>query len=55
MTDMPIRAMIENVATLVIAAVLVLGLYALGAGGFSAVGFIILLNIQYVRRKPTEK
>ncbi len=39
----------ENIATMVIAAVLVLGLWAMGAGGHSFWGLGMLLNLNYPR------
>jgi hypothetical protein len=47
---MPKMAVLENVATLVVAMATVLGLYALGAGGFSALGLVFLLNLNYARK-----
>lgn len=44
------RAVLENVATMAAAVITILGLYALGAGGFSAIGFVFLLNINYFRK-----
>jgi len=35
----------ENIATLILTAVLVLGLYAMGAGGLSLWGLLPLLNL----------
>lgn len=37
----------ENVATMAISAALVLGLYAMGAGGNSFWGLSLLLNLSY--------
>lgn len=42
---------IENIATLGAATATILGLYALGAGTFSLVGFGFLLNITYIKGK----
>jgi hypothetical protein len=44
------RAHYENLATLAAIVAVVIGLYALGAGGYSAVGFILLLNINSFKR-----
>lgn len=38
-------ALIENMVTIASTAALVLGLYAMGAGGWAAGGFVLLLNI----------
>lgn len=48
------RAMLENIATMAAAVITILGLYALGAGYFSAVGFAFLLNINYVKKKADD-
>lgn len=48
------RAMIENIATLTACVVTILGLYALDAGYFSAIGFVFLLNINYIKKKAVE-
>ena len=42
----------ENIATIFFTVVLILGLYALGAGGWAATGALLLLNINYVKRSP---
>jgi hypothetical protein len=47
---MPKNATIENCVTLVATTVLVLGLYAMGAGGWSAGGMLLLLNLNYTGR-----
>ena len=39
---------VENIGTLVAAATVILGLYAMGAGAWSASGFVILLNLNYI-------
>lgn len=46
---------IENVATLAAATATILGLYALGAGTFSLVGFLFLLNITYIDKKAARR
>lgn len=43
-------AVVENVATLAACVALVLGSYALGAGGWSWIGLALLLNLNYPRR-----
>lgn len=42
-------AMIENMVTVVATAAFVLGLYWMGAGGWSAGGFLLLCNINAIR------
>jgi hypothetical protein len=42
---MPTRAVIENVITMTLTATVVLGLYAMGAGGWSLCGFLLMLNM----------
>jgi hypothetical protein len=42
---------IENIATMVAATATTLGLYAMGAGGWAAVGLIFLLNMNTGRKK----
>lgn len=48
-TEQRLRAVkmgiIENIVTMTACAVIVVGLYALGAGGWSAFGFVLLLNL----------
>ena len=46
---------IENIVTVIAIAAIVIGLYAMGAGGFSAVGFILFLNLNTHSRTTTEK
>ncbi len=41
---------IENRYTIGFTTVLVLGLYALGAGGYSLFGLLLLLNLNYTIR-----
>ncbi|WP_158255417.1 hypothetical protein [Rhodopseudomonas palustris] len=38
-------AIIENIVTISAAAAVVLGLYYMGAGGWAASGFLLLLNL----------
>jgi hypothetical protein len=38
-------AIIENIVTMVATAALVLGLYAMGAGGYAFFGLLLLTNI----------
>lgn len=40
-------AVIENVATMIATAAIVLGLYYMGAGAWSFLGFLLLLNMNY--------
>lgn len=47
-------AVVENIATLLIAAAIILGIYALGGGYFSLIGFVLFLNLNYVQRKKPE-
>lgn len=50
---MPTAPIVENCVTVVATAALVLGLYALGAGGWSAGGFLLLANLNLrVQPKP---
>ena len=44
---------IENIVTVIAITAIVLGLYAMGAGGFSAVGFILFFNLNMSSRKTT--
>lgn len=39
------RYVVENIATMVCTTALVLGLYAMGAGGYCLFGFVLLLNM----------
>ena len=50
---MPTRAIIENIATLAATTAIVLGLYAMGAGYLSVVGFICLLNLNGPKEKSS--
>jgi hypothetical protein len=43
--------MIENIATIAGAVALILGLYAMGAGGWSALGALLLTNVAGVSMK----
>ena len=44
------RAQLENYATLTAIVVVVLGLYAMGAGGWCSLGFILLLNMNIFKK-----
>lgn len=46
---------LENVITIVVCSILVLGLYYMGAAGYSFMGLAILLNITSLNRKDTEQ
>lgn len=46
---------LENVITIVVCSILVLGLYYMGAGGYSFMGLAILLNITTLNKKDTNK
>lgn len=48
---MPNAAIIENILTLSLAAGLVLGLYAMGAGAHAGWGFLLLFNLNSPREK----
>lgn len=48
---MTTAARLENVATMGAAVSAIVGLYALGAGTWSAVGFVFLLNLNYMKKK----
>ena len=48
---MPTWAAVENIITIVACVALVRGGYALGAGGWSWLGLLLLLNINYVKTK----
>lgn len=48
-------AFIENIATLIITAVTVLGLYWMGAGAWSFWGLVILLNVNTVKMTKDDK
>lgn len=52
--DIRTAVVIENIATLIATAVIVVGLYWLGAGGWSFLGFLLLLNINYLTRRKTD-
>ena len=41
---------IENCITLICTVILALGLYAMGAGGYSLWAMLLLLNINYLKR-----
>jgi hypothetical protein len=45
---------IENIATIAGMVALILGLYAMGAGGWSLWGFVLLANLNSVRREKEE-
>lgn len=51
MSDMPRNALIENIATIVGTVALVLGLWWMGAGGWSFFGLLLMLNINYANRR----
>jgi hypothetical protein len=40
-----VMAILENIATLIVSAALVLGLYWMGAGGWAGIGFAVLFNL----------
>lgn len=40
---------IENLATIIGTVVLILGLYWMGAGGWSALGGLLIANVNYTR------
>lgn len=42
-------AFIENIVTIVAITVIVVGGFALGAGGWSLWGFLLLLNVNYTK------
>lgn len=44
------KTTIENCITLLITAALILGLYKMGAGGWSFWGLVLLMNINYYPR-----
>ena len=47
---------VENIVTMILIAVIVLGLYAMGAGLWSFVGFVLLVNINFpIHRGGAEK
>lgn len=53
---MPTRAVVENCITIIATAALVLGLYSLGAGGWAAGGFLLMINLNFPsKREPAEK
>lgn len=45
---------LENVITIAVCSILVLGLYYMGAGGYSFMGLAVLLNITTLRTKDTD-
>lgn len=45
---------IENIVTVLAIAAIVLGLYAMGAGGWSGCGFLLLLNLSTYSEKRTQ-
>jgi hypothetical protein len=51
---MPTAAIIENMVTIVVAGATVIGLYAFGAGCHAGWGFLLLINLNYPRRRTTE-
>ena len=46
---------LENTITIVVCSILVLGLYYMGAAGYSIVGLAILLNITTLKTKDTQQ
>lgn len=46
-------AIIENMVTVASTAALILGLYAMGAGGWAAGGFLLLINMNTSYREST--
>lgn len=46
---------LENVITIVVCGILVLGLYYMGAAGYSFMGLAVLLNITTLSKKDTDK
>ena len=46
---------LENVITIVVCSILVLGLYYMGAAGYSFMGLAILLNITSLIKKDTQQ
>lgn len=46
--------MIENVITTIFCSILVLGLFYMGAGGYSFLGLLMLLNITTIKGKNDE-
>ena len=42
---MPNSAILENIVTMICTTILVLGLYAMGAGGWSLFGLLLLMNM----------
>lgn len=46
--------MIENVITTILCSIIVLGLYYMGAKGYSFLGLLMLLNITTIKGKKDE-
>jgi len=51
---METRHVIENVATMTLTVLLILGLYHMGAGGWSACGAFLLVNMNFPAKKAGE-
>ncbi len=54
MSELHKLSMMENVVTLIVCGAIVLGLYAMGAGGWALWGLLLLFNLSTVRTTKSD-